>query len=80
MTYQSLEISPNSYAKIAGLLYLIIAVAGGFSIGYVPTVIIVDGDAAATAQALTDNQGLFRLGIVGDTIVLLAEIILTVML
>lgn len=80
MTQQSLEIHPNAYARIIGLLYLIIAISGGFAIGYVPTVIITDGDAAATAQALIDNQGLFRLGVLADVVVLLAEIVITVML
>ena len=80
MTIQSLEMHPNSYVKTIGLLYLIIAISGGYSIGYVPTVIMTDGNAAATAQALIDNQGLFRLGVLADIVVLLAEIIITVML
>lgn len=41
---------------------------------------MVAGDSAATLQALADNTGLFRLGILGDTVVLLAEVIITVML
>ena len=32
-------------ARIAGALYLTIAVCGGFSIGYVPAQIVVAGDA-----------------------------------
>lgn len=71
---------PHAYAKMAGLMYLLIAVFGGFSIGYVPTVIVVAGDATATAQNLLAHQTLFRLGIAGDVFVLLVEIILTVML
>jgi len=67
-------------ARIAGLLYLIIAVCGGFSIGYVPSVIIADGDAATTAHKLTAHMGLFKLGALGDIVVLLAEVILTVLL
>jgi hypothetical protein len=51
-----------------------------FNFGYMPSVIIAPGDAATTAQNLLDNQGLFRLGILGDIVVLLLEIILPVII
>jgi hypothetical protein len=70
----------QSYARTAGLLYLIIAAFGGFSIGYVPTVIIEAGDAVTTANNLLANKALFNMGIFGDVVVLLAEVVLTVML
>jgi hypothetical protein len=69
-----------AYARSAGLFYLLIAISGGFSIGYVPTVIVAPGDASATAQNITNNLGLFRLGIVADIFILLLEVVLTVML
>lgn len=74
------DFSPISFARVAGSLYLLIAVAGGFSIGYVPTVINVAGDAAATAENLLNNPGLFRLSVLADVILILAEIVLTAML
>ena len=74
------QMSPITFARIAGALYLTIAVAGSFSIGYLPSVIIAPGDAAATAEHLLNTQSLFRLGILADVIVLLAEIALTAML
>lgn len=74
------QISPMAYAKFAGLLYLVIAISGGFSIGYVPSVVMAAGDAAATASNLMENQGLFRLGIAADIVVFLLEIVLTVIL
>jgi len=80
MTTNTLEIPSKTYARVAGMLYLIIAVFGAFAIGYVPSVIIANGDAALTSQNLAANLGLFKLGIVGDTVVLLAEVALTAML
>lgn len=81
---KNVEAKPNdsikAYARFAGLFYLLIAIAGGFSIGYVPTVIIEPGDASVTAQNIADNLGLFRLGIVADIFVLMLEVALTVML
>jgi len=68
------------YSQLAGLLYLIIALAGGFSIGYMPTEIVAEGNAALTFQNLLDHQELFRWGIAGDIVVLVLETLLTVML
>jgi len=70
----------QSYARTAGLLYLIIAVFGAFSIGYVPSIIIEAGDAATTANNLLANEALFNMGIFGDIVVLLVEVVLTAML
>ena len=70
----------KSYIRTAGWLYILIAISGGFSIGYLPTLIIAQGDAAQTLANLSQNTGLFRLGILGDIIVLLCELALTVML
>lgn len=80
MTTPSLALQQKSYARIAGVLYLVIAVFGAFSIGYVPSVIIEAGDAAATANNLLDNKTLFNMGIIGDIVVLLVEVALTAML
>lgn len=76
----SLAIPAKTYARIAGILYLVIAVSGGFSIAYVPSVIVAAGDAATTAANLLANKGLFGMGVLADVVVMLAEIVLTVML
>ncbi|PCJ66568.1 MAG: hypothetical protein COA58_07250 [Bacteroidetes bacterium] len=78
--FSNLKNQRKAYSKLAGLLYLIIAVIGGFSIGYMPSEIVVNGNAAMTFQNLMNNQELFRLGIAGDIVVLILEILLTVML
>ena len=38
----------KSYSQLAGLLYLIIAIIGGFRIGYIPSVIISEGNTVLT--------------------------------
>ena len=67
-------------ARTAGLLYVLVAVLGGFSFGYVRNVIVVPGDAAATASNVLSHELLFRLGIVADALVFLTEIALVVLL
>jgi hypothetical protein len=72
--------SAQRLARVAGVLYLLIAVVGAFSIAYVPSVIVVPGDAATTAANLMANRGLFAAGTVADVVVMLSEVALSVML
>ena len=72
--------SIQKIARIAGILTLLIVVLGPFSMIYVPTTLVVPGDAAATANQIMTSEGLFRLGMVSDSIVFLIEIVLTVLL
>jgi hypothetical protein len=51
-------------ARLAGLLYLILDIPGYYGIMYVPSKIIVQGDAVATANNILANEFLFRTGIV----------------
>ncbi len=75
------ELSPNAYARIAGVLYLIITVAAIFAHIVVPEQFIIPGDAAATAVNITTSESLFRMGTIGmELIILLSEIVLTVVL
>jgi hypothetical protein len=58
--------SPNRLARIAGVLYLLVGIFGGFAQGFVYPKMDVAGDAAATAGNLIANAGLVRLGVVAD--------------
>jgi hypothetical protein len=60
--------STKKTARIAGLLYLVNGVAGFFGIIYVPSRLIVSGNAAATANNILASERLFRLGIVSELI------------
>jgi Domain of unknown function (DUF4386) len=53
-------------ARLAGLLYFIMAIIAPFGIMYVPSQIMVWEDAAATANNILANEFLFRTGIVSD--------------
>lgn len=50
-------------ARLAGAVYLISAVFAPFSLIYVPSKIIVSGNAAATAEKMLANEMLFRTSI-----------------
>jgi len=58
--------SPKRLARLAGVLYLLVGIFGGFAQGFVYPKIYVAGDAATTAANLIANSGLVRLGVVAD--------------
>ena len=61
-------------ARITGLLILLMAFIAPFSMIYVPSTLIVPGDATATAQQIVASEGLFRLSVASDAVVFLIEI------
>jgi len=68
------------YARIAGVLFLLSLAAGGFGEAYVPSRIIVSGDAAATAANIRTFEYLFRLGFAGFLVESLCDIALVLIL
>jgi hypothetical protein len=68
-------------ARIAGFLYLLITIAAIVAHMYVPSTLIVPGDAAATASNIAASESLFRVGAIGgELVILLSEIVLSVLL
>ena len=49
--------------RFAGLLYLLTSIPGAFALIYVPSKLIVHGNATATANNIAASETLFRLGI-----------------
>jgi hypothetical protein len=72
--------SPLVYARVAGLLYLIIAILGGFAYFFAFQTLVVPGDATATASNITASESLFRFGFAGNLVVFLIEIVQPVLL
>ena len=68
------------YARIAGVLFLISLVAGGFGEAYVPSRIIVSNDAAATIANVRNLEFLYRLGFAAFLIESLCDITLALIL
>jgi hypothetical protein len=58
------KINPNKTARVAGCLYLMLFPLGIFGIIYIPSSLIVLGDAATTASNIMANELLYRLSIV----------------
>src|SRR5581483_10913236 len=55
-------INVRTYSRIAGWLFLLTLIGGGFGEGYIPSKFIVSSDAAATVANIKGSEFLFRLG------------------
>ncbi len=80
MTTRTIKTSPLIYARIAGVLFLLSFIAGGFGESYVPSKIIVLADAAATAENIEAHDTLFRMGFAGYLVEAVCDITLTLIL
>src|SRR6267154_156253 len=58
--------SPKRIARIAGVLYLLVGIFGGFAEGFVEPKMYAAGNAAITAGNVVANAGLVRMGIAAD--------------
>jgi hypothetical protein len=70
----SVQTSPQVYARIGGALYLVIIVAGIFGEMFVRNGLIVSGDAAATAHNIAASPLLWRIGIAGDLVMHICDL------
>lgn len=60
--------SIKNHARFVGLLYVLLSIPGVFALMYVPSKLIVHGNATATANNIAASETLFRLGIAGNLI------------
>jgi len=72
--------SVQRYARAAGIMFLISFAAGSFGEFYVPSKLIVAGNAAATVSNIVDHEMLFRLGFAGYLLEALCDVGLALVL
>jgi hypothetical protein len=60
--------STQQQARVAGFLYLLLALIAPIGLLVVPNKLIVTGNAAATADNIRASEGLFRIGIASELI------------
>jgi hypothetical protein len=70
----TVETSPQIYARIGGVIYLIIIAAGIFGELFVRGKLIVWGDGAATASNIIAHELLWRIGIACDLLMHLCDV------
>jgi hypothetical protein len=72
--------SARTYARVAGVLFLLTMVCGFFGEMFVPSRLIVGTDAAATARNVVANDALFRLSVVSYLVEALCDVALSLVL
>jgi hypothetical protein len=80
MTISTIEQSPQLYARIGGVLYLIIIIVGLFGEAFVRDRLIVSGDATATALNIISHESLWRFHIATELFLLICAIALLLIL
>lgn len=76
----SFERAPKYYMRLAGLFYLAIILLGLYGEMFVRAKLVVPGNPAATAQAISGSPLLWRSGIVGDLLMQVFDIPVIVVL
>jgi len=74
MSNHSTGISPQHYARIGGVLYLIIIAAGLFGELFVRGSLVVPGNAAATATNIIQSRYFWRAGIAADLLMHICDV------
>lgn len=78
MNKNNTAFSPQTFARIGGFAYLIIILAGLVGEMFIRNSIIVSGNAAATAKNISENSFLWRIGIAGDVLMHVCDLILAI--
>jgi hypothetical protein len=80
MTNRSSETSPQTYARVGGMLYLFIIAAALFGEVFVRGSLIVPRDPAATASNILGSEMLFRVGLAGEMLTCACDVALAMIL
>ena len=76
MKNDQVNTSPLVYARIGGLAYLIIIITGALGELFIRNALVVPGNAAATAHNIAASPLLWRMGIAGDIMMHLFDLVL----
>ncbi len=80
MSESSVARWPQHYARLCGVFYLYIIVAGIFAELFVRTKLVIPADAGATARNILAHESLFRLGFSGEILHLSFDVMVAVIL
>jgi len=76
MTQRAIEPSPQAWARIGGVLYLVIIIIGIWAEVFVRDGLILSGDVTTTARNIAASQGLWRAAIAANLVHLSSGVIL----
>lgn len=68
------------YARVAGLAYIVIILLGIFSVNYIDTNIIVQGNDTATVNNISGNELRFRISVLSELVMYILVVLLSLAL
>ena len=71
------DIKQNTYARIAGLTYIIVIILGVFSVNVIESSLIVPGNDSTTYRNISENEFLFRIAVASEVVMYLLVILLS---
>ena len=80
MNFNVKKLTPKSFARVIGVLYLSLFFLGPLAFFMGRTSVVVPGDPAATMEKLLISESTFRIGMVSETLIVLIEIVVSAML
>jgi hypothetical protein len=75
-----LSLTRNTWARIAGAMYLFIVAAGVFAEGFIRSRMVVSADAAATAANFVREANLLRIGISAEMLMWVFDVAIAIIL
>ncbi len=78
MTNNNSQSSPQVFARIGGIAYLFIIIAGAFGELFIRQKMVVSGNPAATVANITASPLLWRIGITGDLLMHVCDLIVAI--
>lgn len=76
MAIHTIDESQRKAARVVGITYLVAAAFANFAEIYVPSKLIVYGNAAETARNIMASQRLFRIGTACDLLTFMTDVVL----
>ena len=76
---RAVETSPQTYARVGGVLYLYIIIAGILAESFRDS-LVVSGDPAATAQHVAASESLWRVSVAGELLWLVCSVVVALIL
>jgi hypothetical protein len=80
MRNRTVHASPQTYARIGGVLHLVIIVVGGFAELFARSRLIVSADATATANNIMASESLWRIAFAGELVMLVCDVVVALIL
>jgi len=72
-----IETKQNTYARVAGLTYIIVILLGIFSVNFIESNLVVPGNDVLTYKNISEHESLYRIGIASEVLLYLLVIVLS---